>query len=117
MELEMVEVWRLAVVSGLDNTYGVDRKETWKLVLETKFGTELEAKHYIKMRTRTHVDTCGAVGPWLLDKTEEEKDRILDQFCFSNATYLPYRRFFLGKPTSEEVIRIIKAGGQQHEAI
>lgn len=113
----MCEVWRLAVISGIDNTYGVDRKETWKLVLETKFTTELEAKHYIKMRTRTHTDTCGAVGPWLLNISEEEKDKILEDFCFRNRIYLPYRRFFLGKPSAEEVLGIIKSGGQQHEEL
>lgn len=113
----MVEVWRLAVISGLDNTHGVDRKETWKLVLETKFATEMEARHYIKMRTRTHVDTCGAVGPWLLNKSEAEKDVVLEQFCFLDSTYLPHRRFFLGKPTSDVVLEIIKAGGKHHEPI
>lgn len=103
------KVWKITTTGIVDNTYKTSREDTWKLIELDSFETESDAKDRVKELTRTDSSTTGQVSPWLiLCKTDEEKDNVLNDFCFKDSKYEFHRRFYYGlNPPSKSFIRKI----------
>ena len=96
----MSRVWRLKVVNEPRNHFGIDLSQTWKAeLLPDVYDTVELAERAILDKTRSDPETCGIVGPYLIQfKSDKQKNEFLRAFCFTDDLYLPYRRFFLRKP-------------------
>lgn len=103
------KIYMLVEDRMIDNTYSTDRKLDFKRELFDGFDTLEEAQACVRYQTRTHPSTCGAVGMYLIGKSEEEKRVILDKFCFDedSPTFYTNRRFFINK-TNAEMKALIK---------
>lgn len=93
------KVYKIDTFPVKDNSYCVGREESWTLKLDTTFTDYEEAKNYVRIKNRMNTE----LPLFLVDvKTQEEKDNIVDEFCFGEK-YIQYQRFFLGKPDVNKI--------------
>jgi hypothetical protein len=77
------EVWAIVEAGIDDNKYNTSRTSTWELKLNK---------------------ICESM-------LEEEKDQVLEDFCFNSEECAIYRRFFIGKPTKKFLKSIVESSG------
>jgi hypothetical protein len=101
------QVYRIETFDNKGNSHAICREENWIVKKDQSFDTLEDALEYIRNKTKmvTHLPTL------LIDvKSQEEKRKIIDDFCFHDPVYTSYRRYFLNKPC----LREIKAALQKH---
>jgi hypothetical protein len=113
MNKNKFEVWAILEDAALSNHYKIDREVKWITKLMETFDDLTEAKQYIKDQTKSHFSTTGEVVPFLINLNDKEKDKYLEEFCFTNDLYIPKRRFFIGKPSKTLMKNMVISAGLQ----
>ena len=111
---DQVNIYRIDVSSAENNKYGIDRSESWVVKKDRVFETEEEAKEYVREKSRVHTDMVVLMGTHC--DGEEAKVKAVNDFCFDDDKYMPYRRFFLHKLPSN-FKAIIRKHGIQVETV
>ena len=108
-----INVYRLDTFPGENNEYGVDRSESWILRRDSLHESREDAKQYVRIKSRKVTD----LPLFLVDlKTDEEKEAMVDDFCFTDK-YLKYQRYFVIEKDSDvktveyKMIKALKSEG------
>jgi len=102
----MTQVYRLYTMPSATDAFTTGRTETWHLRLDRTYNDVDEARQAVIIGNRIHSE----LHRFLVDLPEDERDAFVDEFCFG-PSYLHLRRFFLGKPNSEDIIASIEEQG------
>lgn len=97
----MIEIYKIVTHNTFNNAYFTNRDETWVIKKDKQFKYEETAKKYIKEMSKQRTDMINFAGEFLNNK--EALDEFAEQFCFTNDIYMPYRRFFIGKPNLKKI--------------
>lgn len=101
------QVYRIMAFAVPNNSHKINRDENWEVKKDKAFTTEAEAKQYIIEQSVQKTDLllfCQSCSP-------EKKEAFKEEFCFTNDTYLRYRRFFLGYPPTKEIRKALEKDG------
>ncbi len=91
-------IYKIDTFEHENNSYRVDREESWTLKKETEFKDLEDAKEYVRRKNRIFSD----LPNYLIGLNDENKQLMIDEFCFSDK-YMHLRKFFLGKPDINKI--------------
>lgn len=100
----MFEVWKLSPYRSTRRKY---THPTYRLVLFARVKDLSLAKSLIIEQTKLTSEYMD-IG---IDIPHEMRDHFIQQFCFTNDTYVTYRRFFLGRPAISFLRQQLKSVG------
>jgi len=103
-------VYRIDAFSVGDNSYVTDRTEDWIVRRDRSFTSLLAAKDYIRNKSRIHTDLVLFLPDGCAER-EEQRNAIVDAFCFDDPKYLKYRRFFIGEPPLQAIKEALRHDG------
>jgi hypothetical protein len=104
-----VEVYKIDVYPANNNSFRVDREESWILKKDKVFNDLKSAKQYIIDKSRIHTD----LNLFLVDIRDEiTKEHFVEEFCF-DSKYLKHQRYFIGKPDIKLIQRALEDDGVQ----
>lgn len=89
-------VFKITTYDVSDNRFGVGRTEDWEEKNVMTFSTEEEAKDYISKESLN----CTTIMNYLIALPKNKWPEFIQEFCFTNDMYMPYRRLFIG-PTDK----------------
>jgi len=110
------QVYRLYTFSEGSNAYGVARNERWTVAPSQAFETIQEAKTYIVQQSMEHTELPKYLLQWSeTAPTDREvtREQVVEQYCFSNDQYMHQRRFFLGFPPTDKILKQLENQGIQ----
>lgn len=111
-EEKRIEVWQIYEKSGCSNHFGVDRQDEWERKLVGTFPSEEEARKKVCDLTRSDPSTSFRVVPHLATcRTEKEKMSYLMQWCLNDECSVPFRRFFVGRPSTQLMKDMVQKAG------
>jgi len=105
------QVYRIDTYSASKNSHHVDRSESWVARKDKAFSTEEDAKQYIRERSLIHTELVNFLTKGMKMVEGDEREKIIDAFCFSDDKFMKYRRFFLGLVPVKAVIEALKKDG------
>ena len=88
-----IPTYRILVIPGSNNEYGVDRSETWVIKPGPIFYTKEAAREFVLQANRKYLPSQ------LHEKVRTTRTTYFD-VCF-DPKYAKYQRFFLEKPSIE----------------
>lgn len=100
------QVYRLITVPSKTNTHTVGREEAWYFRLDKEFASLDDAKNYVIYQNIMYSE----LPSLLVNLNSEERDRAIQNFCFSVVPNHS-QRFFLGLPDSKIFIKSLKDAG------
>lgn len=104
---KMYQVWRINDFEASSNAYTTGRTESWVLKKDNVFNKLEDAKEYIRQKSLIFT----TLSNFTVDiKSEEEKQKFIDEFCFGDK-YLFHQRFFIGKPNLDKIRNAIENQG------
>jgi hypothetical protein len=92
-------VYRIFVFDGGDNRFTTGRTEDWEEKWVASFDTENEAKNYIRKECLSTTDILN----YLIALPKEKWPQFIDEFCFTNEIYIPYRRLSIGRTNKQKL--------------
>lgn len=104
----MFQVFRINTYPVEKNWFNVGRDESWTVLQDKSFGTEEEAKQYIRDKSLIHTDVCNRL---LSSKDQDERNHLLDQYLFYDDRFLGFRRFFIGPPDLKKIALALRKDG------
>lgn len=96
-----MQVFRIDTYDSRGNSHCVNRDENWIVRRDQAFATEHEAKEYVKRSSRALTE---------MSRFSLEPD-FAEEFCFTNARYLKYRRLFIGYPPLQAIRKALESDG------
>jgi len=96
------QIYKISTYSIPDNSYKINRDENWIITKVDIHPNSLEeAKNYVIEQSIIFSDL--AIFTHNIQDVND-KNKFINEFCFTNDVYLKYRRFFIGYPP----IKLIK---------
>jgi hypothetical protein len=105
----MIEVYKISTYSVPDNRFGVGRTEDWEEKCVATFAIEKEANDYIRKESLK----CTTIMNYLIGLPRHKWPSFVDEFCFTNDLYFPYRRLFVGPIDKSKMKVALKTLGIQ----
>jgi hypothetical protein len=99
----MIDVYLIKIDPCGSNAYGVSRSEDWQSEKIRSFDTIKEAKEFVKEKSHSLPDFVRLAE----GLTGTERDKFLEQFCFSNQ-YAFYNRYVVGEEGLKNFIKSVK---------
>src|SRR5665647_841552 len=107
-------IYRIKEFSEGSNSHTVARTERWEIIKETECNSDREAKEYIREYSKQYTILPNFIQQWRETKQEDRTvtlEELIDQFCFTNDTYLKYRRLFINKPDVKQLAKELTKDG------
>ncbi len=102
----MFEIFSIQTINDPNNAYFINRNEYWSIKkMNVTFSSIEQAKQFIINQScsfRTELPNL------LIGLTNEEKEKMIQRFCFDDDVFLTRRRFFIGYPPTEKIINQLK---------
>ena len=93
----MYQVYRLNCFPDQNNRYRINCDESWSIARDNSFSSKEDAEEYIIEKSRLNIHL-----PLFLHFCSN-KDKFSREFCFTDDTYLKYRRYFLNEVPIKEL--------------
>jgi hypothetical protein len=108
MSFGVFDVYVIDTFPCTTNHYKTSREESWCARKIASYETLEDAKEMVRIKSRQLTD----LPHFLIDlSSTEEKEKMVDEFCFTNDMYLHYRRVFVGRPPIKAICNALTNQG------
>jgi hypothetical protein len=107
-------IYRIDTYIEGSNVFGISRQECWDVKYVKTSDTFEDAQEYIRQESHVSTDLALFIQQWKETKPEDRTitmEKLINDFCFDDATYLQYRRIFIGFPPVENMKQQLKHNG------